>query len=287
MRNATPTSASTRTSIEPVSPLSMRSDTVPNANCGAIWPSVINDTSTIPAAISHLNRRTTSHPPTAWSAMAASSGTGGRSVVTSTDSRSWRATLVKEGGMSADSSTASRAAGMCSATSSTAATITCSAGGGNCTTRSAMPCGNRRRVMSSTAVLGACARRRAKISSSSDGFTALRASSSTSTRGGDTNARAERDALALPARQGEAAVAEHAAETAVEPVDHVVGRGGGERGAQHGFVAVTAEEQVLGEGVGEEERLLADDADGVAHVVGVELGEVDAVDAHVAPARAG
>ena len=64
VRNATPTSTSTRTSIEPVSPLSMRSDTVPNANCGAIWPSVISDTSTIPATISHLNRRTTSHPPT-------------------------------------------------------------------------------------------------------------------------------------------------------------------------------------------------------------------------------
>ena len=191
VRNATPTSASTRTLTEPVSPLSMRSDTVPNANCGAIWPSVINDTSTIPAAISHLNRRTTSHPPTAWSAMAASLGTGGRSVVTSTDSRSWRATLVNDGAAtSADSSTASRAAGMCSATSSTAATITCSAGGGSCTTRSAMPCGNRRRVMSSTAVLGACARRRAKISSSSDGFTALSASSSTSTRGGETSARA-------------------------------------------------------------------------------------------------
>ena len=91
----------------------------------------------------------------------------------------------------------------------------------------------------------------------------------------------------MPAGQGEAAVAEQAAETTVEPVDDVVGRGGGERGAQHGLVAVTAEEQVLGEGVGEEERLLADDADGVAHVVGVELGEVDAVDPHVAPAGPG
>ncbi len=92
----------------------------------------------------------------------------------------------------------------------------------------------------------------------------------------------QRDPLALPAGEGEAAVAEHAVEAAVEPGDDVVGRGRGDRGMQRGGVALAAEEEVLGEGVGEEERLLADDADRLLQVRGVELGEVDTVDEHVA-----
>ncbi len=95
----------------------------------------------------------------------------------------------------------------------------------------------------------------------------------------------ERDPLALPARQREAAVAERAVQPTVETGDHVVGRGRGQSGAQLGFVAVATEEQVLGKGVGEEERLLAHDADRLAHVRGVELDEVHPVDEHVAPAR--
>lgn len=90
------------------------------------------------------------------------------------------------------------------------------------------------------------------------------------------------DPLTLPTRQGEAPVAEYAVETAVEPGDDIVGRRRGDRGAQRGRVAVTAEEEVLGEGVGEEERLLTDDADGLAEVRGVEVGEVDTVDEHPA-----
>ena len=64
------------------------------------------------------------------------------------------------------------------------------------------------------------------ISISSDGFTAESASSSTSTRGSRDERAGERDALALAARDGEAAVADDAVEPAVHLLDDLVGAGG-------------------------------------------------------------
>ena len=91
----------------------------------------------------------------------------------------------------------------------------------------------------------------------------------------------ERDALALSTRDREATVADLAVEP-TELLDHLR-RAGGSHGVEHHVVADLApgaEEQVVAQRRREEQRLLADDPDGLAQLAGVEVGELDAVERH-------
>ena len=96
----------------------------------------------------------------------------------------------------------------------------------------------------------------------------------------------QRDPLALPARHGEATVADDAVEPA-ELVDDLLGAGGAHR-VDHRVVvdlAPRAEEQVVAQRRREEERLLGDDSDRLAQLCRVEVVERDAVERWPRPRR--
>ena len=118
------------------------------------------------------------------------------------------------------------------------------------------------------------------ISISSDGFTAESASSSTSTRGFATSARASEMRWRWPPDTVRPRSPTDAVEATVHLLDHLVGAGGAQRGDQLvvGDLAPRAEQQVVAQRRGEQERLLGHDADGAPQLGRVELVEREAVE---------
>ena len=90
----------------------------------------------------------------------------------------------------------------------------------------------------------------------------------------------DRDALPLPARQREAALADHGVEPVGERLDEL--RGSGDLGRPTDLLVGrvgAAVGDVVADGVGEEERVLEHDADLASQRVERDVAHVDAVDA--------
>src|SRR5581483_9285489 len=91
----------------------------------------------------------------------------------------------------------------------------------------------------------------------------------------------DRDALALAARQGDPALADHGVVALGQSLDELVCLRGARGRLDGGVVEVAASERdVLPDGRREEEGVLRDDADLAAERVQLEIADVDAVDEH-------